>query len=132
MELRKSKGESGKSPNGPAPSRDVDDEVTRGGDERPIRCAACRHEVTSRAARVSVHGAHEHRRVNPIGIDFHLGCFGEAPGCLSEGQPTLFWTWFPGYAWRIASCRACGDHLGWTFCGEETFFGLILDRLIDE
>lgn len=110
-----------------APSRD---EATRA-DERPIRCKACRSVITTRGARIEVHGAHEHRRVNPSGVDFLLGCYREAPGCIVEGVPTFFWTWFPGYAWQIASCRTCGDHLGWAFSGDGSFFGLILPRLLN-
>ena len=102
-------------------------------DERAIRCAACNAAITTHANRVSVHGAHEHRRVNPSGVDFRIGCFSEAPGCFAEGIATTFWTWFPGYAWQIACCRACGDHLGWAFTGgDRSFFGLILTRLIED
>ncbi len=108
------------------------DEQRAGEDEHPIRCKACRKVVTTRGARIEVHGAHEHRRVNPIGVDFHLGCFAAAPGCLAEGPPTLFWTWFPGHAWQIASCLGCGDHLGWAFTGEQAFWALILPHLVDD
>jgi ribosomal protein S27E len=97
--------------------------------ERAITCKACGHAITTHSARTSVHGAHEHRRVNPSGVDFHVGCFSIAPGCDVEGTPTTFWTWFPGYAWQLATCGNCGDHLGWAFTGEGTFFGLILPRL---
>lgn len=100
--------------------------------QRAILCGTCQTTITTRAARIDVHGAHEHRRVNPSGVDFHLGCFSVAPGCLVEGTPTLFWTWFPGYAWQLASCRACGDHLGWAFSNaERLFWGLILARLVE-
>ena len=71
-------------------------------------------------------------RVNPSGVDFHVGCFEPAPGCITEGAPTLYWTWFPGCAWQLALCRACHAHLGWRFTGEQTFWGLILDRLVEE
>lgn len=116
-------------PPGPPPERALADELDEPPAERPIRCAACGHPVTHEGARVSVHGAHEHRRVNPSGVDFHVGCFSEAPGCVGEGTPTSFWTWFPGYAWRLAHCRGCGAHLGWEFTGERAFWGLILPRL---
>lgn len=29
-------------------------------------------------------------------------------------------SWFPGYAWTIASCRECGQHLGWRFTATRT------------
>lgn len=32
-----------------------------------------------------------------------------------DGDPTEEHTWFPGYAWRMAHCRACQRHLGWGF-----------------
>lgn len=44
----------------------------------------------------------------------------------------MVWTWFPGRAWRIALCRGCGVHLGWSFEKEAMppFFGLVKDRLV--
>ena len=33
-------------------------------------------------------------------------------GCLVlQGVETLEHSWFPGYAWTIACCSACGSHL---------------------
>lgn len=111
------------------PGLDIDEDDIDVDPERAIRCAECDHPITSESERVEVHGAHEHRRVNPDGDDFHVGCFGRAPGCAAGGEPTLHWTWFPGYAWRIAHCRGCGEHLGWAFSGEGRFHALILPRL---
>lgn len=28
-------------------------------------------------------------------------------------------SWFPGYAWRIASCGECASHLGWLFTSDK-------------
>ncbi|HJL15627.1 MAG TPA: cereblon family protein [Sandaracinaceae bacterium LLY-WYZ-13_1] len=116
-------------PLGPPPAREADERLGESDDDRPIRCAACRSPVTREDAATSVHGAHEHHRVNPSGVDFRVRCFARAPGAVGEGTPTRYWTWFPGYAWRLARCRACGTHLGWEFHGEGTFFGLIVGRL---
>uniref|UniRef100_A0A7S3Z5K1 CULT domain-containing protein n=2 Tax=Lotharella globosa TaxID=91324 RepID=A0A7S3Z5K1_9EUKA len=30
-------------------------------------------------------------------------------------RPTTEHTWFPGFAWQMASCAACDSHLGWGF-----------------
>jgi hypothetical protein len=39
----------------------------------------------------------------------------------------------PGYRWQLAYCRGCAAHLGWGFVGGAgRFFGLILERLIDD
>ena len=31
------------------------------------------------------------------------------------GGPEVKDSWFPGYAWTIANCALCGNHLGWRF-----------------
>jgi hypothetical protein len=102
-------------------------------DDELLCCAACGHAITSASARISVDGKHEHERANPSGFVYRIGCFREAPGCGASGEPTRFFTWFPGFAWRYATCGACGVHLGWSFHGEAgaTFHGLVLDRLIE-
>ena len=114
----------------PPPAPDVDDEGDDLDPAMAIRCKACGHPIAREEDRVDVHGAHEHRRVNPSGRDFHVGCFARAPGCFAAGEPTFHWTWFPGYAWRVAGCRGCGEHLGWEFSGEGEFHGLILPKLL--
>lgn len=32
-----------------------------------------------------------------------------------DGRPCAQDSWFPGYAWTIASCERCLNHLGWRF-----------------
>ena len=34
---------------------------------------------------------------------------------LLEGEAVTQDSWFPGYAWTIAYCNRCGNHLGWRF-----------------
>jgi hypothetical protein len=88
--------------------------------------------ITTSAARIEMSGSHDHRFVNPHGFQFHIGCFVDAPGCAPVGPESSYWSWFPGYAWRIEACRACGAHLGWLFRGADGLFhGLILDRLAE-
>ncbi|CAL7937660.1 unnamed protein product [Xylocopa violacea] len=34
---------------------------------------------------------------------------------LSESEPSIEYTWFPGYAWIVAMCKNCDTHMGWKF-----------------
>lgn len=98
--------------------------------EKRLFCAACRHPVTHQDERIPVQGGHEHTFTNPHGITYHIGCFREAGGCAATGEATMEYTWFRGYAWRIALCAHCRAHLGWRFQAEgEYFHGLIVNRL---
>lgn len=71
--------------------------------------------------------------MNPAGLLFHIGCFAEAIGCTVVGPDSLEYPWFAGFAWRYAECGNCRCHLGWHFRseGRPSFFGLILDRLVE-
>src|SRR5215470_19161246 len=98
---------------------------------RILACARCAAAVTTTSARRTVGGTHEHTFANPHGIVFRIGCFAEA-SCRAEGEPSLYWTWFPGFAWRTEWCFLCGQHLGWVFeNAAERFHGLVLDRLVE-
>lgn len=97
--------------------------------ERAIHCAACGARITHERERFAMNGAHEHEFMNPAGIRFAVQCFAKAPGCGSEGERSTVWSWFPGFAWQIEICRGCGTHLGWSFHGARTFYGLVRDRL---
>lgn len=107
----------------------LEDVETLDEDEKVIRCAVCGARVTHERERLTMNGAHEHEFMNPSGIRFVVQCFALAPGCRSEGERSDVWSWFPGFAWQIEICRACGTHLGWSFHGARTFYGLVKDRL---
>ncbi len=102
--------------------------------ERRLYCVACKHPITSNGERIEVQGAHEHTCTNPHDITFHIGCFRQAPGCVSVGAATHEHTWFAGYAWQLALCNGCGNHLGWLFQrqGASGFYGLIIAQLAGE
>lgn len=97
--------------------------------ERMLMCAACEAPVARVADRTERDGAHVHRATNPAGVEYEIGCFSDAPGAVSRGEVTTYFSWFPGYGWRISTCRKCDVHLGWEFSGTHPFFGLILNRL---
>lgn len=93
-------------------------------------CASCLQAVTTRSAQIEMSGSHAHTFANPHGIVFHIGCYAVAPGCGTASEPSTLHSWFPGYAWQIAVCHGCTEHLGWLFrSGDSHFHGLIFDRL---
>ena len=95
-----------------------------------LLCIRCHHPITSPKARIEVGGRHQHRRSNPHGYHFRVGCFSEAPGCKTRGQPSSHFSWFPGNSWQVTICGSCEVHNGWRFVGDAgLFFALILDQL---
>ncbi len=112
-----------------APEKDTERE-TREREESIVVCAACNHALTKASARVDVDGRHEHAFANPDGYTFRVACYRDAPGCTGAGPESTFWTWFKGFAWRVALCGACGAHVGWSYRSDASaFFGLIVDRI---
>jgi hypothetical protein len=102
-------------------------------EERWLRCGGCGARITPERARLEVTGAHEHSFMNPSGLRFVVACYAVAPGCTPAGERSTVWTWFPGRAWQIALCRACGVHLGWSFHADDDaapFHGLVRDRIV--
>ncbi len=98
--------------------------------DRRLFYTACHHPVTHQDERIIVHGDYEHTFTNPQGVVYHIGCFREAAGCAPIGEATTAYTWFKGYAWRIALCASCRAHLGWFFQSADGYFhGLITSRL---
>lgn len=122
------KGETSRSAGTDAQSRDRDAPEGQGA----LVCGFCRALVTSRASAIEMSGSHVHSFVNPHGVEFRIGCFADAPGCLGRGEESSYWTWFPGFTWQIALCGHCSEHLGWLFRSPDArFYGLILDRLAE-
>jgi len=102
------------------------------GKGKKLRCRSCEHIITDDSQRISIQDSHSHNRANPSGFEYQFQCFSDAPGCTACGQATYEFTWFPGHKWQIVVCNGCGEHLGWFFRGESTFYGLITSRLIPD
>lgn len=99
-----------------------------------LHCARCGGRITHADQAFAANGAHEHVVFNPAGMVFRVACFHDAPGVQTVGEASGEFSWFKGYAWRIAQCRACGIHLGWRYDGAQTplvFFGLIRTMLTE-
>jgi hypothetical protein len=75
------------------------------------QCAGCRGLVTHSDRLLRINASDRHFFLNPAG-------------------------WFPGYRWRMAFCRHCGQHLGWhyeavsTFERPREFWGILVSHLI--
>jgi hypothetical protein len=111
-------------------SEQAPEQETRSLDDRWIRCASCSHALARDRDRIDVQGKHVHTFVNPGGHEYTIRCFADAPGCAAAGDESTFWTWFPGFAWRVALCAACGAHVGWSFRAETgVFWGLVVERI---
>ena len=120
-------------PRQPAGSRQLEHRVgAREDSGRVLVCAGCLHAITTASARIEMSDSHAHTFSNPHGFVFHIACFAAAPGCEARSDSSTEYSWFPGYAWRVAVCRGCGEHLGWLFAGGDvSFHGLIVDRLAE-
>lgn len=88
--------------------------------------------ITSKEERTTVAGAHEHTFANPHGYVFRVGCYSAAPGCIGFGQVSTEFPWFAGYAWQVALCSKCTEHIGWRFTSRDhIFLGLIVSKLVE-
>ena len=97
--------------------------------DRSLRCKICEQVISTEHNRIPVNASHDHTCINPAGIEYHIGCFDQAPGCAPVGPASLEHTWFAGHAWQVTVCRNCHEHLGWYFRNGSRFYGLILSRL---
>jgi hypothetical protein len=74
---------------------------------------------------------------NPQGRVFELVLLRAAEELVFVGPATTEYTWFSGYAWRVALCAGCGNALGWRYEAAEPerspaiFFGLQSKELIE-
>ncbi len=111
--------------------REVDDSTKQ---ERRLCCAACATPVGSRDDAWSPDGGPVERVFfNPAGIVMKVVTLATASNLALVSDPTDEFTWFDGFAWRIAVCGGCGLHLGWRFQpaagAGATFWGLLVERL---
>ncbi|KAK3860489.1 hypothetical protein Pcinc_029018 [Petrolisthes cinctipes] len=53
--------------------------------------------------------------VNPGGYVHEMMTLSKATSLSYYGRPSTEHSWFPGYAWTIATCSDCHSHIGWKF-----------------
>ena len=123
-----------KQDNGSQPDALNEDDAERSepDQEKYIFCRQCFQVITNETERININGGHKHTFANPHGLIFEIGCFRSATGCLYTGKPTSDFSWFKGFKWQLAACSKCLVQMGWLFVslGNESFNGLILDRLV--
>ncbi|KAM9277081.1 protein cereblon isoform 1-T1 [Morus bassanus] len=74
--------------------------------------------------------------VNPHGYIHETLTVYKACNLNLSGRPSTEHSWFPGYAWTIAQCRICANHMGWKFTATkkdmspQKFWGLTRSALL--
>ncbi|XP_029457336.1 protein cereblon isoform X5 [Rhinatrema bivittatum] len=74
--------------------------------------------------------------VNPHGYVHETLTVYKACNLNLIGRPSTEHSWFPGYAWTIAGCRICANHMGWKFTATkkdmspQKFWGLTRSALM--
>ncbi|XP_075570489.1 protein cereblon isoform X3 [Pelecanus crispus] len=74
--------------------------------------------------------------VNPHGYIHETLTVYKACNLNLNGRPSTDHSWFPGYAWTIAQCRICANHMGWKFTATkkdmspQKFWGLTRSALL--
>ena len=98
------------------------DEKKKGGRESIcLSCSSCSAPLSALASLVAMSdegagGAY----CNPAGLVHDVLTVGEGfPNAVAlEGEPSAEFSWFPGFAWTVAVCVRCRQHLGWQFTPE--------------
>ena len=95
-------------------------------------CARCEQPVTKVSEKVNIFGRHDHA-FHLYGEMVHLGCFGNAPGCMGVQGISNGYSWFRGYSWQIQVCNNCYTQLGWKYMSDnDRFYGLMFRMLREE
>ncbi|XP_051129638.1 uncharacterized protein LOC127250401 [Andrographis paniculata] len=81
-----------------------------------IKCKTCQNLIAKRSDMLVMSsdgpvGAY----ANPHGFVHEVLTLMRTNGIAVTGHPVKEYSWFPGYAWSIAECITCGEHLGWYF-----------------
>lgn len=120
-----------------APSGDPEPSV--GGDDTRLVCRKCRTKITD-SSKIFAPGGGAAARIftNPGGVVCQVLTVTAAQSLALIGPRTDEYTWFAGYAWRIALCASCLTHLGWHYQALQVgttpadFFGLLVTELAEE
>ncbi|KAL2548428.1 ATP-dependent protease La (LON) domain protein [Forsythia ovata] len=104
-----------------------------------IRCKTCQTLIARRSDMLVMStegplGAY----ANPHGFVHEVTTLFKANGLAIKGLPSKEYSWFPGYAWSIADCASCENHMGWLFTATRkklkprSFWGIRSSQVADE
>jgi hypothetical protein len=102
---------------------------------KAILCRKCETTISEHRHRFAADGESDIRAfANPHGLLREVVTLRKAWSLELESWASAEFTWFPGYVWRVASCKSCGTLLGWRFESEgekspSEFFGLLTASL---
>jgi len=81
-----------------------------------LACMRCKAVITDKAELFSLsQKGPMSAYVNPGGHVHETVTFYKAKNLSLQGQSTTEYSWFPGYAWTVATCKSCHAHMGWKF-----------------
>ena len=104
----------GAPPPASGPHETADDEVEAGA-RGWYACAACAARLAREDWVLESSSAAPLVFANPHGRFFELLLVSHVIGGVFDRQATTEFTWFTGYAWRVAGCARCRAHIGWHF-----------------
>lgn len=94
-------------------------------------CSACNGVIGSKSDVFSMsRTGPQSSFVNPGGFIHDTITLRKADGLIQAYNWSSQFTWFPGYAWRMAHCARCNHHIGWCYKSMQAetkprrFFGL--------
>ncbi|RDD39935.1 Protein cereblon [Trichoplax sp. H2] len=81
-----------------------------------LSCSTCQSPITDKKNifSMSMNGPMS-SFVNPGGYVHDTFTVRKVSNIVTIGQKSLQYSWFPGYAWTIAQCSSCHQHMGWKF-----------------
>lgn len=83
-----------------------------------LKCASCDNQISQLENVISMsEEGPSGSYCNPAGVVHDLlTVSGVARNAVAlEGTPSTEFSWFPGFAWTVAFCVRCRQHLGWEF-----------------
>lgn len=120
-------------------SPEHDDAASAANERSRYLCRSCRSPISDAAAAFSPSGGPAVQLfTNPGGLVCQVLTLSRASGLVFVGPATTEYTWFAGYAWRVALCAHCMRHLGWRYeavaagASPLDFFGLLVTAIIEE